>query len=848
GWPDVFGFVGTTDWQDCSREYAVPKGAKILKIAPCNLGASGTVEFQNISLKVSRVRSLTPEDAPSPVANPFDLSDAWREKTVSRESICLNGFWMFQQICRGGEDAVATPGCWGWFRVPGIWPNSVQEMEITGGQKIRMSSWYEEKCAESGGAAPFDQAWYKREIEVPADWEGRRIVIEFTMLQTHARAFVDGKEAGEIWFPGGELDLTDALVPGQKHELTLLVTARPLAPDLESFSAPERVSRTKATVKFKGITGDVFLKSMPKGPRIEDVRIITEVSPEKTVEFVIKSHELDKEKKYSLSIAITSYEKKYTRGYEFLNTRVRGDNNFLNASLPLHDSEFWDIDSPNMYHISIIINGNGFDDEVTTVTGFRDMEIRGRDFYLNGTPIHLRTLINETMKEQADKANKDAALELIRRMKEYGFNSLIFGNYDFTPGAVGYMDGLLDACDETGMLVAFSLPHIKDFDYRLDKPENAAAYEALTRWLIKRVRNRPSVVLYAMNHNATGYFGDQNPLKIDGVYAPENFPDSDKSWSARNRRQALIAESIARPLDPTRPIYHHQSGNLGDMHTVNCYLNWAPRQERSDWFAHWSRDGEKPLFLVEWGLPHISSWSSYRGPEFIWTAPAYQSLWAAEFAAEFWGDAAYRDDATAIAALRHEEKLWARGAPFHWWELNTPLRDLEQNYSAVQAHFADDNWRSFRAWGVSAMLPWDQSDLWRRVAPTVRRDLETVENSKHPGIIPDRISSAGQFIYDPGSPDNFTPTALGESFKRWNQPDCMFIAGPTNAFTTKDHVFRSGETVEKSIVIINDRRVAQTVVATASLPLSTAGMPSLLTIPPGSTTFVPITFTATDSG
>jgi hypothetical protein len=34
-----------------------------------------------------------------------------------------------------------------------------------------------------------------------------------------------------------------------------------------------------------------------------------------------------------------------------------------------------------------------------------------------------------------------------------------------------------------------------------------------------------------------------------------------------------------------------------------------------------------------------------------------------------------------------------RGQALRWSTLNVPQRELPQNYTAVQAHFADDNWR-----------------------------------------------------------------------------------------------------------------------------------------------------------
>ena len=121
-------------------------------------------------------------------------------------------------------------------------------------------------------------------------------------------------------------------------------------------------------------------------------------------------------------------------------------------------------------------------------------------------------------------------------------------------------------------------------------------------------------------------------------------------------------------------------------------------QERSDWLQHWSETGVKPLFFVEWGMPHVSSWSSYRGPLFIWRCTAYQSLWASEFAAAFRGDAAYEGDTPEVVkALQHEEKLWAAGEPFAWGRLLQPLYGLTNNYYGIQARYMSDNWRSSTA-------------------------------------------------------------------------------------------------------------------------------------------------------
>ena len=104
------------------------------------------------------------------------------------------------------------------------------------------------------------------------------------------------------------------------------------------------------------------------------------------------------------------------------------------------------------------------------------------------------------------------------------------------------------------MLFSFSLPHARDFGMELEKPAVAARYRALAKWCIRRARNHPSVVTYAMNHNFAGYTGDMDPLRIDGKYdlTPEE-GNGHAASAMRTRNRAHIAWEIAKSIDATRP-------------------------------------------------------------------------------------------------------------------------------------------------------------------------------------------------------------------------------------------------------------------------------------------------------
>ena len=144
---------------------------------------------------------------PDGVQAVWDVEKAFRETTSTRERICINGLWRWQPAgASQGERPKATGVT---SRFPAAGPASPTTCRRT----VRRSS-----HIRAGGTSDSSQlaaAWYEREITVPADWDGRRIAVSVEYLNSLAVVFVDGKRAGELRFPGGELDLTSLCRPGR---------------------------------------------------------------------------------------------------------------------------------------------------------------------------------------------------------------------------------------------------------------------------------------------------------------------------------------------------------------------------------------------------------------------------------------------------------------------------------------------------------------------------------------------------------------------------------------------------------------------------------------------------------
>src|SRR5207247_549885 len=184
------------------------------------------------------------------------------------------------------------------------------------------------------------------------------------------------------------------------------------------------------------------------------------------------------------------------------------------------------------------------------------------------------------------------------RLKKIGINFVYTHNYGCEPGTHLSFTELLRAADDVGMLVGFSHPHFSQYEWQPADADQNNGYARHAAFYARAAQNHPSVVCYSMSHNATGYDQDMNPDLIDGLREPRN-----DQWSSRNARMALRAEAIVRRLDPSRIVYHHAGGNIGAMHTINFYPNFAPIQELSDWYGHWASAGVKPAFMCEYGAP-----------------------------------------------------------------------------------------------------------------------------------------------------------------------------------------------------------------------------------------------------
>jgi hypothetical protein len=754
---------------------------------------------------------------PEGVTAVWDTSKAHCETTPTRERICLNGLWRWQPA---EPDSTRVPNqAWGYFKVPGCWPGITDYMQKDS-QLIHFHPAWEAVSLRDLAAA-----WYEREFTIPQDWAGRQVSLRLEHLNSLAVVYLDGARVGEIRFPGGDLELPAGWRPGAGHRLSLMVAAVPLRGVLLSYTDSASAREVKGSVARRGLCGDVYLEAKPRGPRMSDVRSRTSVRRgELTI--VAELENLSSNTAYILRTRVTERtggsHDLISRAFQPGQLDAGGRFSFTTRWVP---DELWDISSPGaMCDLEVTLadkTGKVHDIYWNQRFGFREFWIDGRDFHLNGSRIQLSAVPLDNAQVGAAWATYGAARESLERLQSFGINFVYTHNYDCNPGAHLAFEEILRAADDVGMLVGLSQPHFSDYDWTNTDADRANGYARHAEFYVRVANPHPSVVMYAMSHNATGYSGDMNPDMIDGIQHARD------DWAARNAGMARRAEAIVTRLDPSRIVYHHASGNLGPMHAVNFYPNFVPIQELSDWFQHWSTQGVKPLFLCEYGAPFTWDWTMYRGwfkgEREFGSARVPWEFCLAEWNAQFLGDSAFPASRAEKANLRWEAAQFRAGNLWHRWDYPYAVGStrFDERYPVFAAYITD-NWRAFRTLGVSAISPWEYGHFWklREDVDRTRKMLPTDwENLQRPGFSPDFVEHRYERMDLAFDRSDWVPTAAAEALYRNNLPLLAWLAGKPDRLTSKDHLFLPGESVEKTLVIVNNSRAPVTADGTWTLDL-----------------------------
>lgn len=623
------------------------------------------------------------------------MSLNWDKQSIvplneKRSQVSLDGIWRFIPA----EDGAAEPPRLGWayIKVPGSWQAS------RGGRSSDFLALGSGPLWDPYDGARVSRAWYERKILIPAEWQGRAMSLRFARVCTDAIVYVNSKECGKIAWPWGAVDVTSAVTPGQMAEVRVLVAAIADAEQVGTFwqNAFMNVSYSAASLKSRGLTGSVFLESRSSEAQVTDVFVRTSTR-KKEISLEVELSGVKQAGAVEMVAEMLNEKGEAERSFTAKAEVLAKDMQTFTVSWPWADARLWDVGQPNLYTLQLKVKGAGLADQYNQKFGFREFWSEGRQFYLNGTVVHLRQpcFYNGPRMQVGDT-----------------FSEMGDGNVD-TRGDTSDSGRNLEDADRKGYLVA---EYVLNANKYLMSSKGQLAWEqrrqrALERaavWM-RHYRNHPSLVMWIAGFNFFNSAVDADPRNI----GRHGWGGEDERWERlRSAGKAMFDE--LKQLDPTRPFYSHAGADTGDVYTMNCYLDLLPLQEREDWLSAWAENGEMPVSMVEFGTPMDCTFR--RGRHGFESNITSEPL-LTEFAAIYFGREAYAAEEPKYRQYLHD--LFRNGMLYQSSE--NRLDEYANNHK-IQQLYRVNTWRSWRAAGLSGGLrtwSWMQDALKEINGPTM---------------------------------------------------------------------------------------------------------------------------------
>jgi len=440
-----------------------------------------------------------------------------------REIIDLCGLWRFQPDPSGEGEKVGyfepKHDCrlWREVRVPGDFETCHANLDTYEGE-----------------------GWFRRTVNIPADWQDRRLILRFEGVNYHAKVWINGHELGENHdgFLPFQFPIHDLVNSG--GESVIIVRADNFRREGE-VPGLQRGWRT-----FGGILREVQLIATDL-LYLDHTKIVAEPAKEGGSLSIHAEarNERDLPVDAELLVQITDSEANVLADFTSQSVPMGNDaESVFSIDSHIESVKPWSPSEPNLYRARLQLRSQGqIIDEETIRFGFRKVQVRDGKLFLNNEPIYL-TGFNRH--EDSPGANMSPDMDTVRRdlmdMKSAGANFVRLCHYP-------HHSGELDLCDEIGILAMDEIPLYWWDGHQEGEDNNARKLEAAKRQLTTMIRrdiNHPSVIFWSASNETQEY----RPEVADG-----------------NRQLVLLA----RELDPTRPAVH-----------VSCHWQKNPHFEEDD--------------------------------------------------------------------------------------------------------------------------------------------------------------------------------------------------------------------------------------------------------------------------
>ena len=489
------------------------------------------------------------------------------DKKKSMNYLSLEGTWKFNWVANADErptDFYKTDlddSKWNNIQMPGNW-------EMLGyGQPeyVNVGFAWRGHFDQQPPAVPTKDnhvGSYRREINIPSNWDGKRIIAHFGSVTSNIYLYVNGKFAGyaEDSKVAAEFDITPFLKKGKN-----LIAFQTFRWCDGSWCEDQDFWR------LSGPARENYLYARSKDHRLLDVRVETD----------LKNNYKDG------YLNITAKVQGNTLAYFGLydpdgkEVIVTGTDNVKNGvakyQLRVKNVRKWSAETPNLYTlvVSPIQNGGMYlpYEIVQVKVGFRKVEIKNKQFLVNGQPVLLKGADRHEMDpDEGYNVSEQRMIQDIMMMKRMNINAVRTCHYPDDPR-------WYDLCDKYGLyVVAEANQESHGFGYGDDaaakKPEFAKQIMERNQHNVSMFFNHPSIVTWSLGNETV--MGDNFLQAYKWIKSQDKTRPVQYEQARRGEGTDIfcpmyypVAASEKYAKDPNSPMpliqceYNHTMGNSG---------------------------------------------------------------------------------------------------------------------------------------------------------------------------------------------------------------------------------------------------------------------------------------------
>ena len=489
------------------------------------------------------------------------------DKKKSMNYLSLEGTWKFNWVANADErptDFYKTDlddSKWNNIQMPGNW-------EMLGyGQPeyVNIGFAWRGHFDQQPPAVPTKDnhvGSYRREINIPSNWDGKRVIAHFGSVTSNIYLYVNGKFAGyaEDSKVAAEFDITPFLKKGKN-----LIAFQSFRWCDGSWCEDQDFWR------LSGPARENYLYARSKDHRLLDVRVETD----------LKNNYKDG------YLNITAKVQGNTLAYFGLydpdgkEVIVTGTDNVRNGvakyQLRVKNVRKWSAETPNLYTlvVSPIQNGGMYlpYEIVQVKVGFRKVEIKNKQFLVNGQPVLLKGANrHEIDPDEGYNLSEQRMIQDIMMMKRMNINAVRTCHYPDDPR-------WYDLCDKYGLyVVAEANQESHGFQYGDDaaakKPEFAKQIMERNQHNVSMFYNHPSIVTWSMGNETV--MGDNFLQAYKWIKSQDKTRPVQYEQARRGEGTDIfcpmyypVAASEKYAKDPNSPMpliqceYNHTMGNSG---------------------------------------------------------------------------------------------------------------------------------------------------------------------------------------------------------------------------------------------------------------------------------------------